>query len=506
MIGLEQGLGIDIVPSILFSESKDYVIGNTSNEFEPSLDISYKPTPALTAALTLNTDFSGTSADQRQVNLTRFSVFFPEKRKFFLQDMDIFEFGGMGANDENAGGTARVTRESGRPFFSRRIGLSADGQTIDIEGGLKLTGRAGRWEYGFLGIRQDEFPGVDAKELLVGRASANILEESAIGLIATSGDPTSNTDNSLIGADFRYLNTRLDNGKTLQGSAWFQRTDTTGLDGDNAAFGFSLKAPNTEGWSGDLVYKEIEQNFNPALGFVDQVGVRNLLAEGAYTWRPESDFIRTIKSGFRGKRVETIEGELDIQELNLDLFQITNHTGDNIGAAYMMFQEQFVQPFEIAEGVVIPPGTYKWERYCLRGGTGAHRNLSFFGWACSGEFYDGTRDSYGPRLTWRPNKHFALAGSYQVNLIELPYGSFNTRQITLQADVAFTSSWYWENLVQYDNVSDSLGINSIMRWVPQAGRELVFVVNRELLDPEERRSFSSSYSEMVVKFHYTFRF
>ena len=506
MSGLDQGLGIDIVPGARVSSSRDYETGTSSTDFEPSFDMTYKPTPALTAALTYNTDFSGTSADERQVNLTRFSLFFPEKRKFFLQDMDIFEFGGMGANDESGGGTSRVTRESGRPFFSRRIGLSPSGETIDLDGGVKLTGRVGGWDYGLLGIRQDGFGDVDAEDLVVGRVSVNVLEESALGMVATFGDPTSNADNALIGADFRYLNTRLANGKTLQGSLWYQQSDTPGLDGDDNAFGFSLKAPNTEGWSGDLVYKEIDHDFRPQLGFVDQTGVRNLLAEAGYTWRPDSGPFRTIKSGFRGKRVETLEGELDIEELNLDVIELANHTGDSIAATYMVFSEQLVDPFEISEGVVIPPGLYEWERYCLRGGTGAHRELAFFGWACGGEFYDGARESYGPRLTWRPNKHVSMVASYQINDIDLPYGSFTTRQITLQADIAFTSTWYWENLVQYDNVSDSLGINSIMRWVPQAGRELVFVVNRELLDPDERRSFKTSYSELVAKFHYTFRF
>jgi hypothetical protein len=130
----------------------------------------------------------------------------------------------------------------------------------------------GGWDYGLLGIRQDSFGDVDADELIVGRVSANVLEESAVGLIATIGDPTSNVENSLIGADFRYLNTRLASGKTLQGSLWYQQSDTSGIDGDDAAYGFALKAPNTEGWSGDLVYKEIDHNFRPALGFAAGCG------------------------------------------------------------------------------------------------------------------------------------------------------------------------------------------------------------------------------------------
>mgnify|MGYP002622292079 CR=1 FL=1 len=505
--GLQQGLGIDVVPAVVVTEQKDFATGVSRLSTEPSLDVTWKPTPALTAALTLNTDFSGTSADQRQINLTRFDVFFPEKRKFFLQDMDIFEFGRIGTDGEGGGGGGETAfRESGRPFFSRRIGLSAGGETIDIEGGLKLTGRVGDVDYGVLGMRQAAFGGVDAQTLFVGRVSLNVLEESAIGVIGTYGDPLSNVDNSLVGVDFRYLNTRLRNGKTLEGAAWYQQSDTPGLDGDDAAFGFSLKAPNSAGWNGELGFREVQRNFNPALGFVNQADVQSIYGTVAHTWRRDWRHVRSVTSGVSGRRVQTIGGELDNEELRFNVVDIVNHTGDSLSATYMTFGEQLAQPFEISEGVFIPAGRYDWNRYCVRVGTGEHRAVSVFGWACDGDFYDGTRRSTGPRVTWRPNKHLALQASYQVNDIDLPYGSFVTRQATLQADLAFTSTWYWENLVQYDNVSDSLGINSIMRWVPLAGRELVLVVNREFTDPLEQRDFNSSFGETAMKFHYTFRF
>jgi hypothetical protein len=504
--GLKQGLGIEFVPALVVGENRDYVLGETGSSVEPSLDVTYKPTPALTATLTLNTDFSGTSADLRQVNLTRFDEFFPEKRKFFLQDMDIFEFGRIGDNDDNSGGGDTVERETGRPFFSRRIGLADDGEAIDIDGGLKLSGRVGRLDYGFLGIRQGTYGTVDARDLFAARLSANVLEESAVGVIATLGDPASNEDNSLVGVDFRYLNTRIGSNKTLDGAAWIQQTDTPGLDGDDLAYGFSLNAPNSVGWSGALSFRELQRNYRPALGFVSQVDVRSLLFGAAYIWRPESNFIRSIRSGLRGARVETLAGELDRQQLDLDLLRIDNHTGDNIRFSVMDARENLTAPFEISAGVFIPTGAYHWTRYCLRAGTGQHRSFSLSGWACDGDFYDGTRKSVGPELVWRPSMHFSMAASYQVNSIDLPYGSFITRQATLQADIAFTSTWYWENLVQYDNVSDSLGINSIMRWIPLAGREFVLVLNRELLDPGENGDFVSSYGETVLRFHYTFRY
>ena len=141
--GSSKASGLDVVPSLSVSERRPFDGTAATTDTEPSLDVFYKLTPSLTSALTINTDFSATEVDDRQVNLTRFGLFFPEKRDFFLQDADIFEFGGL--------------EENGRPFFSRRIGLSDDGEPIDLEVGGKLTGRVGRWNIGVLSVRQDEF-------------------------------------------------------------------------------------------------------------------------------------------------------------------------------------------------------------------------------------------------------------------------------------------------------------------------------------------------------------
>ena len=149
LTGLQQGRGLDVVPSIVTTGSKNFDTDVTDSDFEPSLDVFYNFTPSLTGVLTLNTDFSATEVDDRQINLTRFSLFFPEKRDFFLQDVDIFSFGGLESN--------------GIPFFSRRIGLSSTGQPVDIEAGVKLTGRAGRWNIGALGVQQDAFEDVTGK-------------------------------------------------------------------------------------------------------------------------------------------------------------------------------------------------------------------------------------------------------------------------------------------------------------------------------------------------------
>ena len=203
---IEQGLGLDVVPSVNVNQSRDLVLGSDNSGFEPSLDVRYRITPSLSATFTLNTDFSTAEVDEQQVALDRFSLFFPEKRDFFLQDAGIFEFGNIDTN--------------GRPFFSRRIGLSDDGEAVDVQGGVKLTGRVGDFNIGALAIRQDAHEDVAATDLFVARGSYNVLDESAVGFIVTHGDPASNESNSVIGLDFLYRNSDGPFGEILTGRFW----------------------------------------------------------------------------------------------------------------------------------------------------------------------------------------------------------------------------------------------------------------------------------------------
>ena len=271
--GIQQGVGLDVVPSVNVIQRKEFEIDADEFQFEPSLDLLYKITPSLSAALTINTDFSSAEVDQLQVALDRFSLFFPEKRDFFLQDAGIFEFGNLNAN--------------GRPFFSRRIGLSADGTPIGIDVGGKLTGRAGIFNVGVLGVHQEAFNDVAAKDLFVGRASANVLSESQVGMIVTHGDPTSNDSNSVIGTDFLYRTSNGPFDQIVLGHAWYQQTDSPGLNDENQAYGVFFQVPNDR-LNVQLGALEIQENFDPALGFVNRSAIRQLDSTVRYRTRPQS--------------------------------------------------------------------------------------------------------------------------------------------------------------------------------------------------------------------------
>jgi len=507
MSGAQAGAGLDVVPSARLRQSKNFETGDTEDTTEPAIDVFYKVTPSLTASLTVNTDFTGTSVDARQINLTRFGLFFPEQRMFFLQDTDIFEFGRIGGgNEDNPTTISRVERESGRPFFSRRIGLSGTGETIDIDYGGKLTGRAGGWDIGVLGIRQDEFEMLDPSDLFVARLSKNVLGESSIGAIFTSGDPDSDFDNSVGGLDFRYLNTKLASGNIIEAAAWYQQSDSEGIDGEDSAYGVSLSMPNSEAWRAGIAYKEIEENFYPALGFVNRVDVSDLAADIGYTWYPGSGPLRSMFSGIDYQRIETLDGDLQTQVVTVRAFEATNHYSDAFSLHYRQYDEVIDVPFEISDGIFIPIGEYAFDDYCASVGTGQHRRVYVDAYYCAGDFFDGTIVSPGIDLVWRPSRHFGLGLGYHVSDVELPQGDFTTRLSTLRANIAFTNTWSWENFVQYDNVSYSLGLNSILRWVPRAGREIILVANREFADYTQDRTFTSVTGDITFKFSYTFRF
>ena len=511
---LQVGRGLDIVPSITLKQQRTYDPSGDDSETEPSLDLFYKFTPSLNGAFTLNTDFSATEVDDRQIELTRFSLFFPEKRTFFLRDSDLFRFARVGGRlGFGLTGTSTLSQpdlENGRPYFSRRIGLSASGQPVDLKVGGKLAGRIGRWNVGTLAIRQDQFQEIDATDIFVGRVTANVLAESSAGIIVTEGDPRSNLDNSLVGVDFLYSNTRLPGGRSLQGEAWYQESDTEGVDTDQAAYGFRLRAPNVIGWRGGIGVKQIEENFFPALGFVNRAGIRDHTLEMGYSRRIGGRFFRTLFTGLDAQRIDLIDGNLQTQAVTLRALEFESNSRDQGSIRFHAAREVLTEPFVIwqknGDQVIVPSGTYSFDEAALSISSGNTRRF----WANfnyrSGDFFDGERERIGAGIGWRPSNHFQFTLSYDFNDVELPGGSFITRLSQLRTDVIFSATMSWSTLIQYDNVTESMGIDTRLHWIPEAGREAFVVLNHNLQDADLNNRFESAAADLAIKFNYTFRF
>jgi Domain of unknown function (DUF5916)/Carbohydrate family 9 binding domain-like len=490
---IEQGRGLDVVPTASWRDRREFQNVEAKNSLEPSLDAFYKVTPQLNASLTINTDFSATEVDDRQVNLTRFSLFFPERRDFFLQDVDIFQFGRL--------------QQDGRPFFSRKLGISETGQEVPLEFGGKLSGRMGRFDIGALAVRQEAYEDVDATTALVGRVAANVLKESSVGMIVTDGDPTSNNDNTVVGADFRFLNSRLSGGRSLEAEAWIQQSKSEGISGDDTAAGIAMRMPSNSGWRGGFGRTRIESNFNPALGFVRRTGIDETYFDFAHTWRPRGGAIRTISSGVDFDRIEYLDnGEIQSESTSLRLLNLELNSQDNFDVSYSRVKEGLREPFEISPGIIIPPGLYTFDNVNAGFRAGNQRAMSGGLFLNDGEFYDGTRSGASVFVNLRPSQHFRAGFNYQYNEVKLPGGNFETRVVRLTLEAVFSSTLSWINLIQYDNVSETIGINSRLHWIPRAGREGFLVLNHNLQDYDRDNKFHSSFSETAIKYSYTFRF
>ena len=489
IIEISQGLGLDVRPSLSLQYRHDRPGNDDVFTWDPSLDVFYKLTPELTAVFTANTDFAEAEVDERRVNLTRFPLFFPEKRDFFLQDAGIFDFGGV--------------RRSPRAFFSRRIGRSASGEPVDILAGIKVTGRIDDFNVGVLSVQQAEADGVESKNLAVARASYNILDESSVGIIATAGDPRSNDDNYLFGGDFNIRDRRLLNGKTLEFKGFAMKSFTSGIDDKEWSFGARVEYPNDD-IDAAIGFTQIQENYNPALGFVTRRGIDEYFSNFRYRWRFEEGFIRTIDTGVFFFLADRLEGGVESGSFSWDIVRLRSADGDSLELTYRRRFEGLDEPFEISDGVVVPVGNYHSDRYSIEFDSSRARTVSGGFEVSWGEFLSGTRLEVGGFFEVRPSRHLTVGLEYEQNDIRLPEGNFTTRVARARVNVFFTPDISWRTFAQYDNVSESLGINSRFRWILEDDRELFVVINQAF--QVESYDFRSTVSELAVKITWSIRF
>jgi len=519
--GLSQGLGLDVIPSASTVYSEDRVAGTTDSEFNPSLDISYKLTPSINGLITINTDFAATEVDSRQLDLQRFSLFFPEKRAFFLTDFDIFQFGGVPTSGGGGGMMGRIpgmrSGNNGLAFFSRRIGLTSDREPVDIIAGGKVSGRMGDLDFGTLYIRQDAYvtsdgDTVDESDLFVTRVSTGVLEESAVGAIFTHGDPGSNSSSSLYGGDFLYRNTRIGTNRSAEGRFWLQKTDNEGVDGDDMAWSATLGFPSRIGLEGGIQVQEVQENFDPKLGFANRKGVRLYGGELGYRRnRPGDVFIREVSHGLEVARWEYLDtGNVQSEEITLDYLTIRSREGDFFRLDYKMQKEGLLpgeQPLDDID-ILIPAGEYSFERWGGFIRTASFRKLRLQLRVDDGGYYNGDLLNIRPEIEWRPNPHLSFKVEYAYGKYDFPGGQeATTRQITVENEISFNAKMSLVTLAQYDNISEDIGINSRFRYNLSAGQDIWFVLNHNMhRDVTADNRFQSTESLAAAKIRYTFRY
>lgn len=493
--GLSQGIGLDVKPFGIGGFTRELERANAvRGVYKFGGDILYRVTPNLGASLTVNTDFAETEVDARQVNLTRFPLFFPEKRGFFLEDAGVFEFGPSA--DENP---------SFLPYFSRRIGL-VNGQEAPIDVGAKIAGKVGRFDLGLLDVKTRDSEVAPAQNFTVARVKYNFFKQSYVGGLFTSGEPTGTADNRVGGIDLKlFTSDFLRRKKNFGVTTFVSKSYTNNLRGSDTAYGVELSYPN-DFFSWRAAERVVGVNYNPALGFVERPGVRMTEVGAEINPRPRFWNIRQMFHVFYLTHYynlvyhATESREIFVSPLNWQ-FQ----GGEHLEFSYTPTFERLFRPFEIHPGVVVPPGSYSSQRGQFEYNTAQNRRFLF---ECSysfGPFYSGFDHELGTELAWRQNRHLSASFELQQFWVSLKEASFRTRLAEFKFDYSFSPLLTLANFVQYDTDSRNIGLQSRLRWIIKPGNELFLVVNHSWQQDTLDR-FKVFESRARAKLNYTFRF
>ena len=486
---LRQGLGLEFRPFVLGRYRNDSGAHADGFASDAGFDVTYRITPSLTLVGTVHTDSSEAEVDERIINLSRFPTFFPEKRDFFLQDASLFSFGGLTSDD--------------RPYFSRRIGLSTDNQPIEILGGLRLTGRIGGTSVALLDVQQAANNGIDSKNLGVARISQQVFDESSVGAIVTHGDPITNGDATLAGVDFNYQNSHLPNDKRIIAHAYLMGSSNDDAGGSDVAFGADLDYPN-EPLNVHLLFRQWGDKFDPPLGFLERNGIRRYITSVDYTWRPNTSWIRSVTIETRPLFTTDLSNRLVEEDHDIPYVTLATPALDEVGAGYTFIRDVVDEPFEISRGVILPPRDYSYKLFQSNVTTSQARPLSAGLRLRFGEYYGGTRSDYGGQLNWRPSRFMTASAAYELREIRLPEGRFDVRITSARLNLAFSPDLTWNTVIQYDNVSKQVGLNSRIRWTLRPGNDLFLVFNHGW-DYEDGR-FTQPSGQITLKAAATFRF
>lgn len=515
------GIGLQVRPSVTAASGVPAPRADRVDARDMSLDVTQTLGANALASLTVNTDFAETEVDTRRTNLTRFPIVFPEKRTFFLQGADIFDFG-LGLGDDV------------RPFFSRRIGL-LDGNEVPIRAGIKVTGRGNGANLGALALhtgeiiapanRTDARPGTE-NTLGVLRYKQNLFRESNVGVLAAFGDPVGRASSWTTGTDFTYQTSRFRGNKNFGAGAWLLETNRAGLSGETRAYGARLEYPN-DIWNAYLAYKRIGDGFDPSLGFVPRRAAQIVELQSNFLPRPKGRVaglrVRQLVHEFVPRVVTDLNGRWESYRIFMAPINWRLESGDRFEFNYNPTGERLVAPFTIAPGVTIPTGTYNWYRMRFEGGLATKRKLSGQLTWWTGPFYTGRLNEYILTSAWRPTPVFNLEFNATRNVGRLREGAFTQTLVGSRVKVNLSPNLQFNSYAQYDNQSDTFGANTRMRWTFSPLGDLFVVYNHNLrhdldpatglpitspsaLDPRVDGRWGLASNQLLVKVQYAWRY
>jgi len=501
LVGLEAPSGsrnLELKPYAISDLKTDRASTPTlSNDLsgDVGFDAKYGLTQNLTADFTYNTDFAQVEADEQQVNLTRFSVFFPEKREFFLENQGVFAFGGAAA-----GGFAAAGSDAPILFYSRRIGLN-DGRPVPIVAGARTTGRVGRYSLGLLDIQTGKDSGVRPTNFSVVRLKRDLFKRSSVGLLLTgrSVGQSGIGTNGVYGVDGTFG--FFDN---LNVNTYWARSRTGGRPGKDTSFRGQIDYPGDR-YGVQLEHLVIGDNFNPEVGFVRRDDIRRSFGQFRFSPRPTS--IKSVrKFSWSGSTayVANGTGRLETRESNGEFaieFQNSDRLSVNVSDTY----EFLPRLFAIAPGITLPVGSYRFDNVHVQMNFGQRRKVSGNFAVDRGTFYSGHKTAISmSRGRMSAGSRLSVEPAYLLNWVDLAEGSFTSQLIGSRVTYTMTPRMFTSALLQYNSSSHSVSANVRLRWEYRPGSEL-FVVFNEDRDTLARRLPALANRALIVKINRLFR-
>lgn len=485
MDGISPGLNLRVKPFAVASGSENLREGSavrTGDEI--GMDVKWGVGRGLALDLTVNTDFAESEADEQQVNLSRFSLFQPEKREFFLENAGIFEFG-----PRFPFGTTLF-----RPFFSRRIGLGPEGEPVPIEWGARLTGRSGPWSVGVLDAQTEGADGGDNWGVM--RVRRRVGERSNLGMVATNHDGPEGRS-SLYGADGDW---QTDDSRLKVRSFWAASDDPQEGSDWAGGLGASYRGPRLR-WN--LEALQIGDDFESETGFLRRRGVRRLAPSLTWVPRPKIPGVRNLFFEGRGEIYTDLGGEVQSSWLGGDVAGFRTLKDDASTVFVEQSYERLDEPFEIRPGVVIPAGEYRWDHQGIWFETNVSRPVSAEVWALRGGFFDGDRAAHGASLRLRPSRFLRSESSWDRNEVTLPGGSFTTNLFRERLQVNITPDLTTAAFVQFSDAAELLSANLRVGWTYRPGADIFLVLNQTWDAPDFARRTERN-RQAILKLTYLF--
>lgn len=500
LTGMSQGVGLEVKPYISGNRSRLWPVNVESQDSYNSdvgFDLTYSITPGLRASMSINTDFAEAEVDQRRVNLTRFPLVFPEQRDFFLEGSSVFSF---------------APGSSVQPFFSRRIGLVGS-SPVPILFGTRAIGRAGNTNIGFYQIRTGESE-INSEDFTVARVSQNIFNESRVGVIYTRRNTLDDSTipvRQTFGTDFELETSRFLGNKNLQFSAFFVTHTENTLDEqsdyfDRSVRGIRISYPNFP-FYWRTSYREFGRDFSPAVGIAPRVGFRRFQPTIGYVKLFNNNkIVRSIETSLFLEYLMDLDFKAETALARWEPFEILFESGEEVEFSFGRGYDRLESPFDIRRdgSMIIPSGEYYYWTVNAAFSTASFRKLSGrISYDYEG-FWTGTRGQTNLSGTARVYPGVNITGEWTHVDVNLAEGDFTTDLYRLRSNIDLTPMISFTSILQYDNMSELLGLYQRLRWIFSPGADLYLVYSWNWLNHEDH--FTPIENSSAVKLSYTYRF